>query len=148
MRREKRAIDMSAYVVEDEVINGVIAFLAVGRDIEHIQGLVRDETGIDLAAFEGKQKLGEAMFALNCNAVEQRYGQGEAKEFRDLDYQFCTQIPPTVLQAYKSLGCWLYQCSEGDVPGTSLLFATMQRVHDNMAHFIVGRLDAYGKAKW
>lgn len=139
---------MSAFVVEDKVINGFIAYISTARGEEYTRQTILAETGADLATFEGKQKLGQAMFALNCNAVEQRYGTGEAKEFRELNYSWKETIPPALIQAYKSLRCWLYQCCEGDVPETSLLYSTMERISADMAHTIVSRLDAYEREKW
>lgn len=144
---EPEATNMSAFIVEDEVINRVLGFLWCERSNSCYQRILRDEQGIEILTDEGRDKLGRAMFELNCNAVEQRYGEGEAKEFRPLDYRpgiaLCNKV-----QAYKSLRCWLYQCMEGDVPETSLLYATMQRISDEMAHEIVSNLDAYEKARW
>lgn len=121
---------MSSFVVEDEIINSVVNFLSKYRVHGSYLFLedVNAETGCNLETAEGRTALGNAMFALNCNAVEQRYGAGEAKEFRALDYQYRSTIPPTLIQAYKSLSCWRYQCAEGDVPESSLLYAAMGRV--------------------
>lgn len=141
---------MSSFVVEDAVINSVVNFLATARKygaFEYHDVLAR-EFMVDMANPAEVESLGVAMFALNCNAVEQRYGEGEAKEFRDLNYRFARMMPPTPIQAYKSLGCWLYQCSEGDVPKTSLLYAAMERVHAAMAHNIVQETPAYDAAAW
>jgi hypothetical protein len=133
---------MSAFVVEDKIINRVVTFISNTGSKQTI----KDETGIDIGTFEGCELLGKAMFELNCNAVEQRYGAGEAKEFRDLDYGYRPSVSNAV-QVYKSLRCWLYQCSEGNVP-ERLLYATMERVSDQLAHHIVSELKAYDKAEW
>lgn len=138
---------MSAYVVEDQTINAVITYFGHGRDWECIRETIKEETGCDLTTLAGREKLGSAMFDLNCNAVEQRYGEGQAKEFRELNYHFALFPNCGMYGVYKSLGCWIYQCSEGDVPETSLLFATMRRVYDELAHHIVTRSAEYEKAK-
>jgi hypothetical protein len=139
---------MSAYVVEDETINGVLSYLKHARDLDWLRRQILDETGCDVSTDEGCSKLGQAMFDLNCNAVEQRYGEGQAKEFRDLDYAWRYVPQQGLMQAYKSLGAWSYQCSEGDVPETRLLYSTMERVHAQLAHKIVSDLPAYQAAKW
>lgn len=140
---------MSAYIVEDKTINEVIAWLNSRGVPSHVWTLIYSETGCDLKSPEGREALGEAMFELNCAGVDARYGAGECKTFRDdMDYKFRTEIPPSAIQAYKSLGCWHYQCSEGDIPKSSLLYAAMERVSDILAHEIVRNLPAYEKARW
>ncbi len=140
---------MSAYIVEDSTINAVVSFLAINRrgSGDWLRRQILAETGCDLQTQDGKERLGAAMFALNCNAVEQRYGTGQAKEFRDLNYQFSLNISVNKFSAYKSLKCWLYQCAEGDVPESSLLFAAMSRVKGEMADDIVSSLAQYESAK-
>jgi hypothetical protein len=138
---------MSAYIVEDATINAVISFLAKDRKGDYMRRQILEETGCDLETTLGREALGQAMFALNCNAVEQRYGDGEAKAFRDLDYKFALNIMASRFSAYKCLKCWLYQCSEGDVPDTSLLYAAMNRVKGEMADDIVSALPEYESAK-
>lgn len=140
---------MSAYVVENATINRVVSFLAIDREGDYLRRTILRETGCDLSTREGKDALGKAMFALNCNAVDQRYGEGESKSFRDdMTYTFALDIAINRLQAYKSLNCWLYQCAEGDVPGSSLLYAAMERVKGEMADDIVSRLPQYESQKW
>lgn len=141
---------MSAFVVEDKVINEVVNYLADPRHYGRFQ--YHDDLASELMVDANSPKeladLGTSMFQLNCNAVEQRYGQGVAKEFRDLNYNFRRVPVISAIQAYKSLGCWLYQCAEGDVPKTSLLYAAMLKIHGEMAHNIVRSLPGYDAAKW
>jgi len=136
---------MSAFVVEDQVINRVLAFLSQHNG--RIPNLLMQELGVNIHLAEETAKLGQSMIELNCNAVEQRYGGGEAKRFRELNYSLRRE-PTNIIQAYKSLRCWLYQCAEGDVPETSLLYATMSRISDMLAHEIVQNLPQYDRAAW
>lgn len=142
---------MSAFIVGDETINDVIAYLAWGNDPGRIRSLILAETGCDLGTDEGCAALGRMMFDLNCKAIDQRYGVGESQKQRDdtAAYRFerTTRVPKPV-QIYKSLQCWHYQCSEGDVPDTSLLYQTMTKVGDQLARLIVHALPAYEKARW
>jgi len=141
---------MSAFVVEDKVINSVISALAMHRvyGAFAFHDTVKRETGCNLQDSKDCAKLADSMFKLNCEAVEQRYGVGQAAEFHPLDFAYRAEMPPTLIQAYKSLGCWLYQCAEGNVPDESLLYAAMTKVYGEMAHEIVRNLPAYEKARW
>ena len=139
---------MSAFVCQDATINRAVSFLAMDRDGEYLRKTITAETGCDLATQAGKQALGLAMFKLNCDGVDSRYGENQAAEFRPLDYQFRLEISVNRIQAYKSLKCWLYQCSEGEIPETSLLFASMNKIALELADDIVRRLPAYDAAKW
>jgi hypothetical protein len=65
------------------------------------------------------------------NGVDARYGDGEARKFRQLDYRYRETESVPLVQVLKSLQCWLYQCSEGNVPETELykLFDTDVQVY-------------------
>ena len=139
---------MSAFVVEDETINRVITFLSIDRELDYLRRQIKDETGCDLRTPEGCAELGTAMFDLNCNAVNQRYEPDAAAQFRELDYEYRLVPFSRAMQVYKSLGCWLYQCSEGDVPETSLLYSAMQRVKADLADHIISRLPEYDSCNW
>jgi hypothetical protein len=114
---------MSAFIVADKTINTIVHW--VDRALEETYGTITIrqkllEQGFD-AVLEGwTERLGYAMFQLNVIAVEARYGSGEAKRFRPLDYHFEVPEPVPMAQVLKSLQCWLYQCNEGDVPQTAL----------------------------
>lgn len=125
---------MSAYVVEDDCINAIVTWIEgprqqwERRQVEEAlekQGTIGDSFA---------EKLGNAMFELNCNAVEQRYGEGQAKEFRPLDYEFKNNYLGSNYAVYDRLGEWHYQCCEGDVPESSELYKALERIYNNMAH--------------
>ena len=88
-----------------------------------------------------------AMFDLNCEAVDQRYGPGQAEKFRPLDYKFQYLPHANNFQALKSLRCWLYQCSEGNVPETEL-YKAFDEISAAICYGIVTRLPAYEAAQW
>lgn len=140
---------MSAYIVEDKTINRVVSFLEQDRDSAHIKRKVGE--CFKLSGFD-PLALGCAMFSLNVEGVEARYGdratysEGDGS-FRPLDYRYqyetCTRM-----QALKSLRCWLYQCSEGDIPETSAFFQLMERYAGELAYSIVADLPEYCAAAW
>lgn len=139
---------MSAFIVEDKTINTIITMLKNSEACLNSTWYIRQlkESGYYLED-GGEEKLGREMFELNCRAVDERYGEGQAKEFCNLNYSFNRQSFYTVISAYKSLQCWLYQCSEGTVPEAPL-FKLMQDISNNIAHHIVSRTPEYEKAPW
>jgi hypothetical protein len=133
---------MSAYIVDDITINRVLAFLAFDRNAEWLK-LRLDDAGLghDMPA------LGAAMFALNVEAVRQRYDDDNIEGFRSLDYEYRAELPPAIHQALKSLHCWHYQCTEGNVL-TSALYRLMGDYAHDLAGRIVSELPEYRQAEW
>ena len=142
---------MSAYVVGDETINTVVSYLNMrasgSRDGRHILRPV-EELGYDLRDEDDCKKLADDMFNLNCNAVEQRYGEGEAASFRPLNFQYRFHLPRPVYHVLKALECWRYQCCEGNVPETSELYKAMTDLRSNLCIDIVHDLPQYQQAPW
>lgn len=100
------------------------------------------------------QKLANTLWDLNIEAVHQRYpedktdsmpGQYENQKLvHHTPYQY---TPTTTIQAYKSLQCLVYQCSEGNVPNNPL-YKMLEELENAMARQIVYDLPAYDEAKW
>jgi hypothetical protein len=131
---------MSAFMVQDKTINRIVTWLKTNEESQ------RFATNHPLLNVESAT-LGQAMFDLNIQGVNARYGDGEAKKFRPLDYQFKKEIFTNAIQVYKSLGCFLYQCSEGNVPDNPL-YKELSEYKNSLARAIVCRLPAYDKAEW
>lgn len=137
---------MSAFVVQDEIINRIISCIKMGRNMEYIRKELKD-AGYDLENGDCS-KLGDDMFKLNCQAVDERYGEGEAKGFRELNYKYMFNMyASNKTYAYKALGCWLYQCSEGNVP-ESTLYKLMESIQNRIACHIVDYSKEYEQANW
>ena len=159
---------MSSFVVKPETINGVITFLddiTSGGDITnmpyreilaeyHITASKESSLGEEEANL---QKFADALWDLNIEAVHQRYpddtvdkmpgtytDKTSTKLVHHAPYRY---TPTSVVQAYKSLRCLLYQCSEGDVPNHPI-FKLLEKTGDIMARQIVSDLPEYAKAKW
>lgn len=134
---------MSAFIVESKVISGIIGFLAHRRNLDSLRMFIARETGYSLDRYADRCALGQAMFELNCNAVSQRYNEPA----NGSEYRYGVAATLSAVQAFKSLKCWLYQCSEGDVPDTPL-YQVMDKVSDRLAHHIVSSLPEYERAEW
>jgi hypothetical protein len=138
---------MSAYIVEDETINKIMAGI-VGAI--HNGGYPHFQLTVGFYAKCGAvdpQTLGELLFDLNIQGVEARYGEGEAEKFRPLDYKYQSVLPLGDISFLKSLQCLLYQCSEGEVPETPL-FKAMEKLSHDLALHIVESSAKYESATW
>lgn len=139
---------MSAFVVADTTINRILEWLRRTDDYPRYRNPWYKEE-IAKAAEIGRSdeefyvKLGQAMHNLNLDAVNDRYQENTtASEFRYARMPHATDI-----QALKSLQCWLYQCSEGNVPERPL-YQAFELASGRLALDIVGRLKEYETAAW
>ncbi len=140
---------MSAYVVRDETINRIVDWLwrdAVGFRNAATYTLDGYNMDVDGTA----ERLANDMFALNVAGVNARYGPNEAQKFRPLDFQYSAvkqgdSAIANACRALKSLHCWQYQCSEGDVPETPL-FKMFEQVDLAICHWIIDTMPEYESA--
>ena len=141
-------MNMSAFMVEDQTINRVVTWLKSEVQISRftLDWLAREYT-VDLTSDNWDEKLAKAMFQLNCDGVNARYGEDEAEKFRPLNFTYKPEGNTFRVQVLKSLQCWMYQCNEGDVPQTKL-YQFFEEVENYLALKIVMDLPEYDKAKW
>lgn len=139
---------MSAYVVSNETINKILAFMKA--DCKRNPHIYRPLENMNLV-WTGKDAawaLGSMMLDLNIDAVCARYSGEKADVLKkDREFEHNGVLPPSRIQVFKSLKCWLYQCSEGDVPETDL-FKAFYEVSGNMAKHIVTRTAEFEAAVW
>ncbi len=139
---------MSAFIVEDQIINRVTDWLNhLLPSYQHNQ-YIMEKAGYDVRSPLQCKRLAEDMFTLNCESIEQRYGEGEAEKFRDLNFQHKPECCFDIFQVLKSLQCFLYQCCEGSVPDQSLLYNALRDVEYNIMYHLVTEMDSYKRAKW
>lgn len=131
---------MSAYMVSDEVINKIVAWLgcqALGNSYNPFE-----VDGYDLARQINCQFLARDMFTLNIQGVNARYGEGEAEKFRPLDFKYVPRVPSNRFSVIRALENWQYQCAEGDVPESDL-YKAMSKVLRAMYRHVVQSLPEY-----
>jgi hypothetical protein len=139
---------MSAFMVADETINRVIAWLSLEISMARwLKIKVEDTLQIDTSKHNWEEELGHAMFELNIAGVNDRYGKGEAKTFRALDYRY-TPAHGSKIQVLKSLQCWLYQCMEGEVIKKPLYQFFDTVVEPHLMRSIISDLPEYNRARW
>ena len=129
---------MSAFIVSTETMQRVIAAITDnGRIYDGMfagEYLFRNSSDLD--------KLGNGLFAMNADAVNQRYS-GE------------NDIPPSfsyrplgdgvsLEDRYQAVSCLIYQCSEGDVPERQI-YRELCDVKKRLAYALAAL--AVGKAK-
>ena len=132
---------MSAFVISPDTMHNVVAAM---RD--------------DVASLDALNTLGRDLYAMNIEAVMQRYpdcrnnyanmpgpidqqGIGEGYRFNP------AAANPCAITRYKAARCLRYQCSEGDVP-ESEQYAKLNAAIDAMANDIVSHLPEFEQASW
>jgi hypothetical protein len=139
---------MSAFVVTNETINNILFGLVHAKN-QPYKLFPRSEGELTITAGDSKEmaEIGKKLFALNCQAVDQRYGNGQSKEFYTEAYQYKPFANVPRMQVYKSMRCLLYQCSEGNVPDTKL-FQDLNDFCNGVARSIISDLPEYDAASW
>lgn len=100
----------------------------------------------------GRERLADAMLALNINAFRQRYGIKVflADDLDCIDLDKRNWYPPTAfseVQFFKTLQCFLYQCCEGDVDEKPL-YKTLADIEALLAPCINQESPEYEAAEW
>jgi hypothetical protein len=137
---------MSAFMTSKETIDDVVTMLIPSA-------MSGDKTGTD---------QGMALIMLNAAALDQRYtlSTEERNEYSEMaaDYEY-TEGKQTEVQNLKSAECFLYQCSEGDVPETDL-FKRIAQTADTFSDVLskgktrqsfgktVNYIEGYDDARW
>lgn len=137
---------MSAFIVPDKTINEILSYLNANTRGGYADYAFR-QLGYDLRNSDSLAELGSALYLLNCDAVDDRYGKGTAaRDAQATDYRFKFERCSAV-QAYKSATCLRYQCSEGDVPKRPL-YEALDDTIAGIASAIISALPEYDQAGW
>jgi hypothetical protein len=99
----------------------------------------------------GRERLTDAMLAMNIDAFRQRYSIKvfiEDLDYIDLDTKNRQPLEAfSEVQFFKSLQCFLYQCCEGDVDERPL-YKTLDAIRDLLAPSINQDSAEYDAAEW
>jgi len=143
---------MSAFIVQDKTINQIVNWLIFDDDYPsaentygEVSKIIKDEFKIDFNHSEAREILAYKMYQLNCKAVDHRYN--EQNDDCSSNFKYLFKYPTNRAQALKSLSCWLYQCSEGDIP-KSKLYKVFKRVQSVIAYHIATSTPEYEQAGW
>jgi len=141
---------MSAFIVSDNTLQNIVRFLDLDvrfsssskcyGSFKHI--LLK--RGFNLEYREHKDRLIKEMALLNRLGVNERYDEKALEK----EVHFIDDFAPSLVQAYKSLGCFLYQCDEGDIPEKNDLYKMFSEIYNQLAHVLARTLPEYDQAKW
>lgn len=139
---------MSAYVVAKETIDNAVQ--AIAND--QFRSIQRDWVGHTSIMTVGElEKIGQELLDLNVLAVKGRYpelsedelpGEIEPQRIYTNTYSMCSPI-----QAYKSVQCLHYQCSEAPAVDHPT-YAKLTKLCNHLAHRIAQSHEYYEKAIW
>lgn len=142
---------MSAFLVDtktmDKVVNLIDALSPRGRKlgtlaVPNLSAANDDDRDAAL------QRVGEALYVLNGQALRQRYGNSEGNTLPSYRHHpALISGHKTMIAHYKALRCLLYQCAEGDVP-SSPIYKALEAVACEAAECIVHELPEFKHAAW
>jgi hypothetical protein len=139
---------MPTYIVDDATINKIVSYLyakAAGGDTSIVSlGLVR--MGYDLSDLLYIERLADAMFNLNVAAIKERFGEAEGEGFPLPSFTYIF-TPATQIEVIKALECWMYQCTERDIPGSEL-YKAMAATYFLLCKDYIHQLEEYEAAPW
>ena len=135
---------VSSFLVSPDCINSIVTYLEVNQTLHRLDPRLE----LDVCGLDELSSLAEAIYRMNKDALEQRYGKhpdgsvlGKTARFR------FRMVHRPAVAVYKACSCLLYQCSEGNIPERKL-FKALESVLDIMARDIVTGLPDYEAAPW
>ena len=149
---------MSAYIVSNDTINSILTFAELkakqdtSRNAYAARAFFQATVGAEQPSRTTLAGLGSAIYALNVEAVSQRY-PGESVETLpgpvEVGYTYASKwsMCPSPVGAYKALSNLLYQCSEGTVPNEPL-YKALEELKHHIADAIVCALPEYERLPW
>jgi hypothetical protein len=136
---------MSAFIVSSDCINSIVTYvhIHIGEFSWLMEGL-----RFNVSTEKGLEELASALYRMNCDAIEQRYGkkalQSDLSAGERFNFRIVRRQP---VEVFKAVRCLLYQCSEGNVPEREL-FKTLEEIGGQIAQEIVRELPDFEKAAW
>lgn len=142
---------MSAYVVEDSTISGIVYTLEAGyyQATAYECRLLKEEGYTLDSQNHDADRLAYDMLALNIRAVCDRYQQDSEDNhaMHLLTFRYTPKEHWAPVRALKALRCYLYQCAEGDCPEDPL-YKVLDRIANIWANHIICSLPEYDAAPW
>ncbi len=141
---------MSAFLCAKETFDAIVSTMCTWQKYKNTQnwntesalGFI-EQLQYDPEEENIQQHLARRLYALNLEALDQRYGDPEVWDY---GYEYSHVLPVKTIDLYQAIGCLLYQCSEGNVPDDDL-FKRVATVKDALAHDIVTKTLDYESSK-
>lgn len=137
---------MSSYIVQFKTIDRIVSL------IERIRRETSSQIKIPFGD-NAETKFGKKLLKLNIKATGQRYDTNIEKTQKDFEvfadkYIFNPKNGITnIIQQFKALNCFLYQCLEGNVPKIKL-YKELRELQNHVSYKIINELPEYDKAEW
>jgi hypothetical protein len=132
---------MSAYVVEDSTINAIVSYLC---NHDPNSNWLK-QLGYNLFNQDDQKRLARDMFNMNVEAVCQRYPDDNRDSYQFAGFEF--ELSRGAVAIYKTIHCYLYQCSEGSVP-TFELYQALDKIAGTIGYQIIAEMPEYESAPW
>ena len=150
---------MSSFLIEEKSINQILSYL---KDcFTNCQKVSFIESEIIIRVFDNYEfylnrnltdedltLLGRKFIDLNQSVYNFRYNNKYKSDCIDLkDYTF-EHISYTLIQIYKSLTCFVYQCNEESFDKNKLYCFVKNELIHSIAELIIKSSNEYDKANW
>lgn len=131
---------MSSYIVSQECMNRIINGLYWSHRFKEMNTFWYDKHNLEDS--NDYQLFGNKLFRMNANAVSQCYD----RKVRAPKYKW-TDDTINIFQFLKSVQCFIYQCSEGDVMDSDL-YKDMIMLEKKLLNYIIMDVPEYKEAEW
>lgn len=153
---------MSAFMVSSETIASLAkvimtphckySMMEVRPDSRECYKFFQVDWGVPVSPtqFRSWEELADAMTLMNVEALRQRYGEIDPDYFMESVESVDLNAVPKKLrpvQFFKSLQCFMYQCTEGNVPD-SAQYKALNAYEKDVPRRIIMNMPAYEKARW
>ncbi len=128
---------MSAYLCDDKHISQIADFLCYHNGVFHPSYWRSGHT---------PEVIAQRLYEMNCAALGARYGD-RYETGSKVQYVSSTLHVP-LGQTLKSLECFRYQCSEGEVPKTELYEMLTRAIDALMGEILQACCPEYRNGKW
>ncbi len=135
---------MSSFLVEPKTIDIITDALREQRNAER-----KWNPSANIPDEISEQIFGK-LLDLNIQALTARYGEKEGEIYDEETskcYRYAPGFFPTKLETIKRLDCFLYQCTEGDVPNDKL-FKEVEKLRATLRGEYIQYLPEYEKLPW
>jgi len=138
---------MSAYILKNSSINQIVSGIeyATRTGSDSLLGIPAPCS--ELLNFENPADFGQALHDMNEQAVRIRYQDDYPLPGSTQAYLYAPGDLPSLVQLYKTIQGFLYQCFEGDVY-KSPLYQALEEYKNDLACYFVDQSSLYQKAKW
>lgn len=133
---------MSAFIVTNQTIDAVVDGIIRVQKEWGSTPLGFSMGPVLVSTWRDYDKLGQALWDMNVDAVDARYNEKNERE----KYRHSHADVGAIVEL-KQMQCFLYQCAEGDVPETEL-YKAVKEYERRLASQIISNMAEWKQAPW